>query len=752
MSNDTKILSIEIENYRQYYDKQKIDFSSREEGFTIIAGKNGEGKSNLLNAISWCLFHDEPHGVGEDDPEHRSDNKSLSVINNRYITETKKETTATTRVKIWIQDGADTYVVSRKLSVLKHELKHKVLANGKKEILLTQFGLDRVPQGCEIFEELGGFVVMKKGSTDADFHDTITEVDPRVKVEELLPRELSKYYLLDGEFLEGFWQKTSVIKAGVEQISQLNLLSSLEKHVAQILPSTSGAGQETDSFTSKIQTFLWIEQSLDDDGNESFSQLLRWKENPNEVDRYYHATGQPRIKDIEEDLNRMQDRLKAISGLIRNNTIPNVKRLKIEYDRTKGFLDDEKERLDKYTRKYNYNLVNKSPYIFLKKSIGEAVNIIQKRMELGDLPVKHRRDMVNGLLERGNCICGDDKLTENQRKSITDYRDALTGRDDLDAAIDLKIDFKEDFIDRYDTFLKLNFGDPRTDFTKSEEAYEKLNIELKGISTELGASGDDETEKLIQEHEYIIEQRDKLHAAKESIVVELAANNKSRGEYKIKLKKALKKNVAAKIISHELDIWDKIYVHVHQTYEKLNDKIRIDVQNTTWKNFKELIADPTQFESFSIESDYSVHMLDTHNFNQIRNLSKGQSLLLTLSFVAALREPTGYRFPLIVDSPLGKIDGPNRYYIGKRLPDYLPGEQLSLLVTDTEYTAYIPPDDDHPEIPPETTIPKIFEEKIKLTHWKIQKEKTGKNVGNSTLKSAKLVFDKQKKGWKLDVV
>ena len=125
---------------------------------------------------------------------------------------------------------------------------------------------------------------MKKGPTDADFHDTITEADPRVKVEELLPRELSKYYLLDGEFLEGFWQKTSVIKAGVEQISQLNLLSSLEKHIAQILPSTSGTGQETESFASKIQTFMWIEQSLDDDGNESFSQLLRWKENPNEVD------------------------------------------------------------------------------------------------------------------------------------------------------------------------------------------------------------------------------------------------------------------------------------------------------------------------------------------------------------------------------------------------------------------------------------------------------------------------------------
>ena len=35
---------------------------------------------------------------------------------------------------------------------------------------------------------------------DEDTLYTITEADPRVKVEELLPKELSKYYLLDGEF------------------------------------------------------------------------------------------------------------------------------------------------------------------------------------------------------------------------------------------------------------------------------------------------------------------------------------------------------------------------------------------------------------------------------------------------------------------------------------------------------------------------------------------------------------------------
>ena len=47
--SEIKIISVEIENFRQYYGNSKIDFISRDEGFTVIFGYNGEGKSNFLN-------------------------------------------------------------------------------------------------------------------------------------------------------------------------------------------------------------------------------------------------------------------------------------------------------------------------------------------------------------------------------------------------------------------------------------------------------------------------------------------------------------------------------------------------------------------------------------------------------------------------------------------------------------------------------------------------------------------------------
>ena len=134
---------------------------------------------------------------------------------------------------------------------------------------------------------------------------------------------------------------------------------------------------------------------------------------------------------------------------------------------------------------------------------------------------------------------------------------------------------------------------------------------------------------------------------------------------------------------------------------------------------------------------------------------------MTIAFVAAIREPTGYRFPLVVDSPSGKIDGPNSHNVGMCLPDFLPDAQLTLLVTNKEYTDFMAPDPDNLKMP-NTPVCKLFDSKgtcgccgkpfgnIKVQHFKIKKDRKGDNVGNSAIVPAKLELidhgDNQK-GW-----
>ena len=59
--------SIDIENYRQYKSLH-ITFPEKSgNDLHVIVASNGVGKTNLLDAINWCLYGDEPHLGDEDD-------------------------------------------------------------------------------------------------------------------------------------------------------------------------------------------------------------------------------------------------------------------------------------------------------------------------------------------------------------------------------------------------------------------------------------------------------------------------------------------------------------------------------------------------------------------------------------------------------------------------------------------------------------------------------------------------------------
>ena len=77
------IRSLELHNYRQF-KYTKVDFSQdKKKPFTIIEGKNGFGKSNILNALTWCFYGVEEH------LKHAKDEEAEPIINTREINSIK---------------------------------------------------------------------------------------------------------------------------------------------------------------------------------------------------------------------------------------------------------------------------------------------------------------------------------------------------------------------------------------------------------------------------------------------------------------------------------------------------------------------------------------------------------------------------------------------------------------------------------------------------------------------------------------
>ena len=121
--------------------------------------------------------------------------------------------------------------------------------------------------------------------------------------------------------------------------------------------------------------------------------------------------------------------------------------------------DDENVLKNEFGKTYRYNLVTKSPYVFLKKAIEDSINIIETRIDLGDLPIRQRRQFADDLLTRKSCVCGenleseivDDHETNERRKNILKFKNSLTGKESR-TAVDMRYDFTHEFIEKYDAY------------------------------------------------------------------------------------------------------------------------------------------------------------------------------------------------------------------------------------------------------------------------------------------------------------
>ena len=52
-----KLERITLENFRQYFGKQRLEFSrDPQKNVTVIHGVNGAGKTSMFLAINWCLY------------------------------------------------------------------------------------------------------------------------------------------------------------------------------------------------------------------------------------------------------------------------------------------------------------------------------------------------------------------------------------------------------------------------------------------------------------------------------------------------------------------------------------------------------------------------------------------------------------------------------------------------------------------------------------------------------------------------
>lgn len=618
---------ISLKNYRQYKEA-KLEFALPNKGknFTILQAPNGVGKSNLFNAINWCLYGKELFITKEE--------KRLPLVNTISLKENRK---------------------SEKCEV---EIELKMRDEENKLMLITRKQMFYIDREGNITRDSSNLTIVREIN-----HNMVNITSEQQEfINRNIPENIKEYFFFDGERLDDYFKKEGAesIKKAVYRISHIEILDRVINHLdykhKEILRQNKDLTPAAESIRLEIQAAEEGVVAIKKDLDEKKTSLSEARLN---------------IREIQEKRKK--------------NPVPNTKELKEKREELDKSLEEYEKKIEEHKSEFSNYFKEIAPKILLHESFINVKKIIEDKKKKKEMPPGITKEYIDHLLKSGECICGREICSKDKSKDkISDLLNIYANLSDIgNYLVEMQGDTEsilrqvKEFEKRYKDYEK-RLKDLQMEFsTKSQE--------LKKIKDKL--SGTDESFAILEE------QQQDLETARDDMLLsigKLEGNIKS-GEDFIKIRNKdlndeLSKEKRFAVLKSKLDFYSKALEKATNIKEAIMKETKMEIEDKTKKQFFNLIWNPTSFRDIKIDDDYNLSVIHKSGLESIGSLSAGQRQVLALSFIAALNSVSGFKLPIIIDTPLGRISKETRLNIASKLPEFLEDKQVTLLVTDEEYT------------------------------------------------------------------
>jgi DNA sulfur modification protein DndD len=632
------ISEIKLNNFRPFYGVSSVKFSDKSLGkLTIIEAKADTGKTTFLSAISWCLYGMEmenshkdylnPFNIDKKEELEEGDLDSFSV--EIHLNEPNKKNPK--------------YIIKRKAFIKK----------------------------TDNIAKYDGEQILSMEEWEKDNARPIETDDISKIISSILPEDIHMFFLFEGEKIEkhfSFYNNES-IKNAIEKISQIKQIELGESHLQIVRDGV---------FSSRKKS----------EGDDLFERNKKTIEE--ESKRIEEMRG--RKKEYEADLLAAQSEIKTIDKELEEFNIP----LLTELSNKRKNLESENETLKEDTliirKKAEESLLENAPHAIGIPVLKKLLKLIDVEDKAKGLPPRSVRNIIlRELLDRETCICGrslNPKDKGDSKKAIKEIEKILEKEDLSDVSewlIEGRIKLKDLFSDLENKIISDRENEMRIydeitkKIKKNTNEIENISEKLKNTDKDTILSRQDQRKTLatgVGEQQGSIARIGAGIKVKEADLFRLRRDNdtlaKKKEGYEEKRKLAEFMDGALKSLE---DIKEKILIGVRNKVEKLS-----------YDYFMDLHWDTKSYANFSISEDYSLSLRDKNGNEKIANISSGTKQVLLLSFISALAEVSGFKFPIFIDTPLANTDNEQRENIAKNLPNYLKNNQVILLMKDQEYT------------------------------------------------------------------
>lgn len=622
-----KIDYIKLQNYRQYRE-ETIEFNlDSEKDITVIKGDNGSGKSNLLNSVTWALYEEETHITTK--------NQGLHLPNTKKVSEMDEGETCEVSVEIEMKD--------------RNDKRHNVERN----VSYEKTGPGKV-------REISGTQDFSYAREVSDEMEVMSNPEHHLNLN--LPGDISEYFFFDGEQLNRYFERSSEgkIRDAVFDISQLEVLDNTIYHLNNMkddfLSKKDNLDPEIEEKRKGVEALKQEKQQAED----NFEEVKKQKE-----------TVSQKVNDLREELKDSPE-----AGEIQEE----IEDLEKQRD---GFEDD----LDENLRGKMDSIVNEGPFILAQDAIEFALDEVQEKAS-GEIPADYRENFIENLLEEDKCICGrdiDEHDHEDAREEVKQYLERVNRLSDLEDKIMQgepvlqRIGAKESEFEEDQNKFNEKISQLRDNIKKKNESIEENKKILDGSEIESIKEKQRKLRELEEKEENLIEKKATAEMKKEKKEEQLEEANSD-------LQDELDKKDEFKEMRNTYNFVDQTEEAAKEIKTEIMNEVRKEIEDKTENWFFDLLWKKETYESVEIDEDYNISLLDNHGRNALNTLSAGETQTLALSFMAALNTVSGFYAPIIIDTPIGRIDPTVKKNIAENLPSYMGDRQLILLVTGSEYT------------------------------------------------------------------
>jgi len=620
-----RIKSISLHNYRQYKDVSLEFPNKRKNELYVFIGKNGTGKTNILNAINWCLYNEEPH--------LSQDSEGLPILNILAYQNSEDVAHVDVRVEITIEmDNGMPIVFSREeFFNIKNK---KEMSESKK------------------------FKVIKK---DQNLNDVILENDKaRECVERIVPKNIREYFFFDGERLDNYFKiPGEVIKPAIIDISKINYLFRMRDRIENV---SRGFKKEAGKVSDIIH-------KLQEDLEKKTEELNTLNYQLQEANSQFEIA-KKEIQRISEELARFPD----ISAL-ESNKIKLEKQIK-DYE---GFLEERKKKKAQDLFR-QYILVNSY------RAITNTLQIIQNMRKKGEIPPFTDKEKLTSILNENFCnICGRE-LDPASKKWVEEIIEKIPISSKIAMELsNLENPIKRIFSDieeNHDNILNIS-----KEIIQYEDIIRDLDDELHQIHSKLENFDVDKIRNLERERKSYEDSRDTQKERIGSLRELISKKQTEIDLLNAQIEKEGKKNERAKIFMQKVNFCNNANKILDNTIKQGLDEIRNKIQEEANKIFFDLIWKKSTFKKIIIDDDYQVKIISSDmDLPMLGCLSKAENELLALSFTLALHKVSGFDAPLLIDTPVARVSDDQRVNFGKTLTQISNDKQIFLLFTPAEYS------------------------------------------------------------------